>query len=84
MKKIFILLLAMCSMSTFSKETQLSQSETISWRIEVYNATTGEKVFNNGVEGSSFAINTTGWKPGIYVVNAIVGEQMFSEKIVVK
>lgn len=68
----------------FSKETQLSQPETISWRIEVYNATTGEKVFNNGVEGSSFAINTTGWKPGIYVVNAIVGEQMFSEKIVVK
>ena len=68
----------------FSKEAQLSQPETISWRIEVYNATTGEKVFNNGVEGSSFAINTTGWKPGIYVVNAIVGEQMFSEKIVVK
>lgn len=68
----------------FSKEAQLSQPEIISWRIEVYNATTGEKVFNNGVEGSSFAINTTGWKPGIYVVNAIVGEQMFSEKIVVK
>lgn len=67
-----------------SKVAQLSQSETISWRIEVYNATTGEKVFNNGVEGSSLAIDTAGWKPGIYVINAIIGDQVFSEKIVVK
>ena len=31
-----------------------------------------------------FFVQTTGWKPGVYVVRASIGGQSFSEKIVVK
>lgn len=46
--------------------------------------TTGDKVFQTKVEDSSYTIDTTGWKPGVYVVRGIVGGKVFSEKVVVK
>lgn len=54
------------------------------WTLESYNATTGDKVFQTKVEDSSYTIDTTGWKPGVYVVRGIVGGKVFSEKVVVK
>ena len=54
------------------------------WTLESYNATTGDKVFQTKVEESSYTIDTTDWKPGVYVVRGIVGGKVFSEKVVVK
>jgi Zn-dependent metalloprotease len=53
------------------------------WTLEVYTATTGEKVFSQTVEGSSFTIDTTGWKPSVYVVRAVIGDEVLNEKVVV-
>ncbi len=60
------------------------KNDTFEWTLEVYNATTGEKVFGQKVEGSLFTVDTTGWKPGVYVVRAIVGDEVLTEKVVVK
>ena len=57
----------------------LLKSEPQQWTLEVFSATTGEKVFSQTVEGSSFTIDTTGWKPGVYVVRA----EVLNEKVVV-
>lgn len=54
------------------------------WTLEVYNATTGEKVFCQEVEGSDFTVDTTGWKPGIYIVRATIGDEILNEKVTVK
>lgn len=62
----------------------LTKGETSVWTLEVYNATTGEKVFSREVEGPSFTIDTTGWKPGVYVVRAIIGDEVLNEKVIVK
>lgn len=62
----------------------LTKGETQIWTLEVYNATTGEKVFSREVEGTSFTIDTTGWKPGVYVVRAIIGDEVLNEKVIVK
>ena len=59
-------------------------AETVSWTLDVYSATTGEKEFSKEVTGSSYIIETTGWKPGIYVVKGLIGENVMSEKVVVR
>ena len=45
---------------------------------------TGEKMLEQTISNPSYSINTTGWKAGVYVINAIVGDEVLSEKIVVK
>ena len=60
------------------------ESEPQTWTLEVYNATTGEKVFSQEVDGTTFTIDTTGWKPGVYVVRAVIGDEVLNEKVIVK
>lgn len=59
-------------------------TEAVSWTLEVYNAMTGEKVFCKEVTGLSYIIDTTGWKPGVYIAKAIIGGEVMSEKVVVR
>jgi len=54
------------------------------WKLEVRNALTGEIVYENKFSESTCAIETAGWKPGIYVVSVIMGDKVMSEKIAVK
>lgn len=54
------------------------------WTLETYNASTIRKVYSATVEGSKYTIDTTGWKPGVYIVKASDGNQVWSEKVVVK
>ena len=54
------------------------------WTLEVYNASTGKKVFGKEISGTSYTIDTTGWASGVYIIKAIIGEEVLSEKIVVK
>lgn len=74
--------------SVFSQDNRNADDHSVSseqkWTLESYNATTGEKVFGMSVEGTDYSINTTGWKPGVYVVRAIIGNDVLSEKVVVK
>ena len=66
------------------RSTYSDKGETPVWTLEVYNATTGEKVFGKEIEGTSFTIDTTGWKPGVYVVRAVIGDEVLNEKVIVK
>lgn len=56
----------------------------ISWKIEVFSALSGEKVFEEKITGKSYIIDTTGWKPGIYVIRATIGNEVLNEKVIVK
>lgn len=66
-----------------SDQTDLNTEDLI-WTLEVYNATTTEKVFTKTVRGGSFIIDTTGWKPGVYVVKVTIGKEVYSKKVIVK
>jgi hypothetical protein len=52
--------------------------------LEVYNASTGKKVFGKKIGGTFYTIDTTGWEPGVYIIKAIIGEEVLSEKTIVK
>lgn len=61
-----------------------SETRRQKWTLETYNASTVRKVYSTTVEGSKYTIDTTGWKPGVYIVKASDGNQVWSEKVVVK
>lgn len=69
-----------------SPEASLARSfsDKKEWTIKAYNTMTGEKMLEQTISNPSYSINTTGWKAGVYVINAIVGDEVLSEKIVVK
>lgn len=54
------------------------------WTLKSINATTGEEVFEQKISDTSYSINTTGWKPGVYIINAYVGDTKLSNKVIVK
>lgn len=58
--------------------------KTSNWTLESYNANTGKKVFGKEISGTTYSIDTTGWVSGIYVIKAVVGEEVLSEKIMLK
>lgn len=59
-------------------------SKQVSWTFEVFNATTGKKVFNQEIERDDFTLDTTSWEPGVYIVKATIGDEVLSEKVVLK
>lgn len=54
------------------------------WLLEIFNATSNEKILTQNVENSFYTIDTTDWKSGIYIVRATRGDQITSEKVVIK
>lgn len=41
------------------------------WRLEVYRASNGSKVYGKEIEGVSFQLNTSGWPSGTYIVRVL-------------
>lgn len=55
-----------------------------SWTLEIYKSSTGEKVFTQDIRGHSYSVNTSGWPSGVYIVRASIGNEVLSDKIVIK
>lgn len=55
-----------------------------SWTVKVINATTGEYVIQKEVEGDIYSIDTFGWKAGIYIIYVTIGDEVLSEKVMIK
>ena len=61
-----------------------SIAQNLAWRAEIYNAMTGEKVFDQEMNSTSSIIQTSGWIPGVYIVRITIGDYIQSKRIVVK
>lgn len=70
--------------SEASLARSFSDKDKKEWTLKAYNSMTGEKVFEKVISDQTYSINTIGWKPGVYVINAVVDKEIYSEKIVVK
>lgn len=62
----------------------VSNSKQQSWTLDVYEATTGRKVYTKQVEGNGQGFDTSNWNPGIYVIYGIINGRTYSTKITVK
>lgn len=69
---------------TFSLNEEENREISQEWDLKVLNATTGNTVYYNKVKDSSVTVDATEWKPGIYVVQGKVNNEVFTKKISVK
>jgi hypothetical protein len=62
-------------------ETNLKPQD---WKIEVYNATTGKKIFSDNIQDGIYNIDSNGWKPDTYIVRVFAKDKAFANKIVIR
>lgn len=51
-----------------------------SWELDIYGITTGEHVYSQRVSGSSVSIDTSKWKPDVYIAHIKVGDKEIVKK----
>ncbi len=64
-----------------SKEKDSKEPE---WDLDVYDSFQGLKEKKTKLKTAETKINTSGWKDGVYVIRATVGDKVFTEKMMVK
>ena len=80
-KRLYITILAIRQRIGYSFG---SLPEISTWTLEIINALTGTKVISQQVYGSSCEIDTSCMSKGVYVIRATVGDEVLSEKIVIR
>jgi hypothetical protein len=65
-------------------ESEVAMDEDIEWQLDVYDQMQGLKDKQAKIKGNKTKLNTNGWKDGVYFIRAIVGDEVISEKLVVK
>ena len=64
-----------------SKEVLAALTE---WELEVYDSMQGLKEKKANLKALQTKINTSSWKDGVYIVRAKIGDEVITEKLVVK
>jgi len=59
-------------------------AEDIEWSLDVYDQAQNLKANIPKARAIKQTINTSGWKDGVYIIRAIIGEKIISEQLVVK
>lgn len=58
--------------------------EVSTWTLEIRNALTGVKVLSQQVYGTSYEVDTSCMSKGVYVIKATIGDEVLSEKVVIR
>lgn len=51
------------------------------WTLNVYEVSTGRKIFSQDYDTSRCTVDISGWKQGVYILQAVVGDEITYEKI---
>ena len=54
------------------------------WKLEIYNTWDASKEYEQEIKGEKAIINTSGWRAGTYAIRAIHGDQIYTDKLLVK
>jgi len=65
-------------------ETNEPAQLTTDWDIDVYDSFQGLKEKETKLKTKEAKINTSGWKDGVYIVRAIIGDKVITGKLMVK
>lgn len=66
------------------KEEMPFSLDNLEWTFEVYEASAFRKVKTVDVKGNEYTLDTSSLQKGIYIVRAIIGKDILSEKITIK
>ncbi|MDP3916077.1 MAG: S8 family serine peptidase [Bacteroidota bacterium] len=56
----------------------------VEWELEVFDQTQALKAKTNKLTVNTTKIQTSGWKDGVYIVRAKIGDKILTEKLIVK
>ncbi|MDP3643399.1 MAG: S8 family serine peptidase [Bacteroidota bacterium] len=60
------------------------QASAVEWELEVFDQSQVQKTKIPKIKDTKYKLNTTGWKDGVYIIRAKIGDDYISEKLVVK
>lgn len=70
--------------ATIVSTSGIEIDQTTEWDLEIYDQSLTLKTKKDKVNGKSCKFNTMGWKEGVYVVRAKIGDEIISGKLMVK
>ncbi len=62
-------------------QSMQTREKATSWKIEVYKTKTAHKVYEKYVAGESIELDATNWEKGVYIINAVQGDNSYTKKI---
>lgn len=69
---------------TIISEQRERVQDIVNWNLEIYDTSYGNKVCDvKNLINTTYQLNTSGWIPGLYVVRAVIGDEVLTEKITV-
>lgn len=69
---------------TIISEQRERVQDIVNWNLEIYDTSYGNKVCDvKNLVNTTYQLNTSGWTPGLYVVRAVIGDEVLTEKITV-
>lgn len=57
---------------------------TMEWNLEVYDQMQVLKIKSHTIKDKTYHLNTSDWKEGIYIVRAIIGDKVITQRLVIK
>lgn len=66
-----------------SKRNDSYEIDNTKWKLEIFNAVTGERIVSKSISENSCSIETSDWKSGIYVIHANIGKESVNKKFII-
>ncbi|MCR5512930.1 MAG: hypothetical protein K6F43_05140 [Prevotella sp.] len=64
--------------------SQSERNDNIKWILEFYNASTSERQFSKEISGSSCDVDISDWKKGLYIIRAVIADEILNEKTIIQ
>jgi hypothetical protein len=68
-------------LTVLNRQDKISQKK---YNVEIVDFSNGIPIYDRVLKGNQMSINTTGWKPGVYILICEVDGKKISRKIVIK
>lgn len=66
------------------ERSQSERNDNIKWTLEIYNASTAERQYAKEISCSSCDVDISDLKKGLYIIRALIGDEILNEKITIQ
>lgn len=66
------------------ERSQSERNDNIKWTLEIYNASTAERQYAKEISCSACDVDISDLKKGLYIIRALIGDEILNEKITIQ
>lgn len=78
------ILISLIPIESEEYQDDYKELDNIMWNLEIFQLSTGQKIYSAKHFGRECSLDTIGWKPDFYLIQITIGDEVLTEKIVVK